>query len=60
MTHGTPIRVQHETYEEAFVSPANPTGALFQLMRFEATYPEHYASDEVFVNDRPVEDAFDD
>jgi methylmalonyl-CoA/ethylmalonyl-CoA epimerase len=52
-------RAQHDTYEEAFVSPANPTGALFQLMRFEDAYPEHYDSENIFVNDEPVADAFD-
>lgn len=50
-------RAQHETYEEAFVSPGNPTGALFQLMRFTDEYPEKYAGDEVFVNGAPVADA---
>jgi methylmalonyl-CoA/ethylmalonyl-CoA epimerase len=53
-------RATHDTYEEAFVSPANPTGALFQLMAFNDEYPEAYDADEIFVNDRPVEDAFDD
>lgn len=31
-------RAEYEDYAEAFVSPRNPTGALFQLMEYHATY----------------------
>lgn len=53
-------RAQHETYEEAFVSPGNPTGALFQLMRYRDGYAEKYDSPDTYVNGMPVADAFDD
>jgi methylmalonyl-CoA/ethylmalonyl-CoA epimerase len=50
-------RATHDTYEEAFVSPANATGALFQLMRFTDAYAEKYDSSDTFVNGMPVADA---
>ncbi|NHN40855.1 VOC family protein [Halorubellus sp. JP-L1] len=53
-------RAQHETYEEAFVSPANPTGALFQLMRYREGYVEKYDSPDTYVNGMAVANAFDD
>jgi len=53
-------RATYDTYEEAFVSPANPTGVLFQLMRYRDGYAETYDSPDAFVNGMPVADAFDD
>lgn len=53
-------RATHDTYEEAFVSPANPTGVLFQLMRFRDGYAERYDDPETFVNGQPVADASED
>jgi methylmalonyl-CoA/ethylmalonyl-CoA epimerase len=53
-------RATHDTYEEAFVSPANPTGVLFQLMRYRDGYAEKYDSPHTFVNGVPVGEAFED
>lgn len=53
-------RATYDTYEEAFVSPANPTGVLFQLMRYREGYAETYDSPDTFVNGAPVADAFQD
>jgi methylmalonyl-CoA/ethylmalonyl-CoA epimerase len=52
-------RAQYDTYEEAFLSPANPTGVLFQFMRYRDSYAEKYDSPDTFVNGMPVADAFD-
>lgn len=53
-------RATHDTYEEAFVSPNNPTGVLFQLMRYRDGYAERYDSTDTYVNGMPVADAFED
>lgn len=53
-------RATHDTYEEAFVSPANPTGVLFQLMRYRDGYADKYGRPDAFVNGAPVADAFED
>lgn len=40
--------VEYEEYDdwtEAFVSPENPTGALFQLMEYHESYAENHPSD---------------
>lgn len=51
-------RTAYDTYEEAFLSPSNPTGVLFQLMAFSDAYAETYDDPETFVNGQPVADAF--
>jgi methylmalonyl-CoA/ethylmalonyl-CoA epimerase len=44
-----------DTWREAFVSPGNPTGTLFQLMEYGEDYPEgRKPPEELFVNGRPV------
>ena len=53
-------RAQYDTYEEAFLSPANPTSVLFQFMRYRDGYAEKYDSPDTYVNGMPVADAFDD
>jgi len=50
---------EHDYYTEAFVSPRNPTGALFQLMEYHGT-PDGTPAAETFVGGRPVESAGDD
>lgn len=43
-------RATHEGYAEAFVSPRNPTGALFQLMEYHDDYADVYGDpDDLFV-----------
>ncbi|MFB6361409.1 MAG: VOC family protein [Halobacteriales archaeon] len=50
--------VDYETFDdwtEAFVSPANPTGTLFQLMEFEPSYEAgRRPRSELYVNGFPV------
>jgi len=36
---------EYDDWTEAFVSPANPTGALFQLMEYHESYAEKRPSD---------------
>lgn len=45
---GVPVvdRATHEGYAEAFVSPRNPTGVLFQLMEYHDEYAAHYGDPE--------------
>jgi methylmalonyl-CoA/ethylmalonyl-CoA epimerase len=53
-------RQAYDGWTEAFVSPRNPTGALFQLMEYHDDYAEaddRLPPDELFVNGRPVEEA---
>jgi methylmalonyl-CoA/ethylmalonyl-CoA epimerase len=52
-------RAEHDFYEEAFVSPRNPTGALLQLMRYKDGYEEVYGdgTDSPFVGGARVGDA---
>jgi methylmalonyl-CoA/ethylmalonyl-CoA epimerase len=46
---------EFEDWTEAFVSPTNPTGTLFQLMEFEPSYEEgRRPRSELFVNGFPV------
>jgi methylmalonyl-CoA/ethylmalonyl-CoA epimerase len=43
-------RATHDGYAEAFVSPRNPTGALFQLMEYHDDYAAVYGDpDELFI-----------
>jgi len=55
--------VDRETYDgwtEAFVSPRNPTGALFQLMEYHDDYAAGRSPpEELFVGGRRVEEALD-
>ena len=44
----------HGYYAEAFVSPRNPTGALFQLMEYHET-PETSAERAMYVGGEPLE-----
>jgi methylmalonyl-CoA/ethylmalonyl-CoA epimerase len=49
-------RQSFDTWTEAFVSPANPTGTLFQLMEYGDDYPEgRLPPERLFVNGRRVE-----
>lgn len=45
---GIPVvdRASHDGYAEAFVSPRNPTGALFQLMEYHDDYAARYGDPE--------------
>jgi methylmalonyl-CoA/ethylmalonyl-CoA epimerase len=47
---------EYEEWMEAFVSPKNPTGTLFQLMEFRDAYAQNHKPDasELFVNGHPV------
>jgi methylmalonyl-CoA/ethylmalonyl-CoA epimerase len=48
-------RAAFEGWTEAFVSPANPTGALFQLMEYHDDYDEGKPDpEELYVNGVPV------
>jgi methylmalonyl-CoA/ethylmalonyl-CoA epimerase len=50
-------RKEFEKWTEAFVSPANPTGALFQLMEYHENYDEGKPNPEaLYVNGVPVRD----
>ncbi|ELZ69302.1 hypothetical protein C457_09224 [Haloferax prahovense DSM 18310] len=42
-------RAVEDGWTEAFVSPRNPTGALFQLMEYHDDYGEKGADDALFV-----------
>jgi len=44
---------EHDYYTEAFVSPRNPTGALFQLMEYHGT-PDGTSEAAMFVGGEPV------
>lgn len=55
--HGIRVidRAEFDTWTEAFVSPRNPTGALFQLMEYHDDYHENRRPPrELFVNGRRV------
>jgi methylmalonyl-CoA/ethylmalonyl-CoA epimerase len=43
-------------WTEAFVSPRNPTGALFQLMEYHESYRERGADAALFVGGEPLAD----
>lgn len=45
---------EFEGWTEAFVSPRNATGALFQLMEYHDAYLEERSPEELFVNGHPV------
>ena len=46
---------EFEHWEEAFVPPSNPTGALFQLMEYDGGYADHReAGTRLFVRDEPL------
>ncbi|WP_267639559.1 VOC family protein [Haloarchaeobius amylolyticus] len=48
---------EFDTWTEAFVSPANPTGTLFQLMEYHDDYPEgRLPPEELFVNGGRVQE----
>lgn len=47
---------EYEQYSEAFVSPQNPTGTLFQLMEYHESYEERYDPELSFVGGVRVED----
>ncbi len=52
-------RRAYDTWTEAFVSPRNPTGALFQLMEYHDGYAataDRLPPDDLFVNGHPVEE----
>lgn len=50
-------RAEFDTWTEAFVSPGNPTGTLFQLMEYHEDYPEgRDPPEELFVNGGRVEE----
>ncbi|WP_435349685.1 VOC family protein [Haloarchaeobius sp. HRN-SO-5] len=50
-------RAEFDTWTEAFVSPSNPTGTLFQLMEYHDDYPEgRLPPEELFVNGGRVEE----
>jgi methylmalonyl-CoA/ethylmalonyl-CoA epimerase len=51
-------RAEFDTWTEAFVSPRNATGTLFQLMEYHEGYPDdRLPPEELFVNGVPVEEA---
>jgi len=53
-------RQAYEGWTEAFVSPRNPTGALFQLMEYHDDDADDGCSPEtLFVNGRPVQETVD-
>ncbi|WP_227356862.1 VOC family protein [Haladaptatus salinisoli] len=59
--HGLRVvdRAEFDTWTEAFVSPGNPTGALFQLMEYHDDYHEdRLPSEELFVNGSRVGELF--
>lgn len=43
-------RREFDEYVEAFVSPRNPTGALFQLMEYREAFAERGPAERLFVN----------
>jgi methylmalonyl-CoA/ethylmalonyl-CoA epimerase len=48
---------EREDWTEAFLSPANPTGTLFQLMEFHESYPESRSEiDNLLIGDGRVGD----
>jgi methylmalonyl-CoA/ethylmalonyl-CoA epimerase len=48
-------RREYDDYAEAFVSPRNPTGALFQLMEYREGYDERGPpAEELYVNGHRV------
>ncbi|WP_439026415.1 VOC family protein [Haloarchaeobius sp. DT45] len=50
-------RAEFDTWTEAFVSPQNPTGTLFQLMEFHDDYAENrLPPEELFVNGGRVQE----
>jgi len=50
-------RQSFEGWREAFVSPRNPTGTLFQLMEYGEGYADgRKPPEELFVDGRPVEE----
>ncbi len=51
-------RQSFDTWEEAFVSPRNPTGTLFQLMEYGDGYADgRKPPEDLFVDGHPVEEA---
>lgn len=49
-------RTTYDDYSEAFVSPRNPTGTLFQLMEYHAEYGEGRGGPEdLYVGGTPLE-----
>ncbi len=53
-------RQEFDGWTEAFVSPANPTGTLFQLMEYHGNWADHQERpdpDRLYVGGTPVEDA---
>jgi len=51
-------RAEFGDWTEAFVSPRNPTGTLFQLMEFHEGWPEgRPPPEDLYVNGLPVEEA---
>ncbi|SIR81119.1 methylmalonyl-CoA/ethylmalonyl-CoA epimerase [Haladaptatus litoreus] len=52
-------RAEFDTWTEAFVSPRNPTGALFQLMEYHDDYhEERLPPQELFINESRVGELF--
>lgn len=52
-------RADYDVYSEAFVSPQNATGTLFQLMQFHDAYEDRYDPSVSFVDGTRVEDAWE-
>ncbi len=47
---------EFDDWTEAFVSPRNPTGTLFQLMEYHNSFPgDREAGDDLFVGGTPLE-----
>ncbi|WP_435157172.1 VOC family protein [Haladaptatus sp. DFWS20] len=52
-------RAEFDTWSEAFVSPRNPTGTLFQLMKYHDDYHEkRLPPQELFINESRVGEQF--
>lgn len=49
-------RSDYDEWSEAFVSPRNPTGALFQLMAYNDDYRERGSDEALFVRGEPLGD----
>jgi methylmalonyl-CoA/ethylmalonyl-CoA epimerase len=52
-------RREFDDYVEAFVSPRNPTGTLFQLMEYHDDWDERGPAERLYVNGRRVSEAGD-
>lgn len=46
-------RSEMDGYSEAFISPRNPTGAIFQLMEYHQSYADEHG-EEIFIQDAPL------